>query len=105
MRIKRLQKILREKQSFPYLITDLNNIRYLTGYSGSNAFLVIDDKRSYFISDSRYEEYVKSILPMNFEFILQTGGTAEALKVYFGKSLKKIMFVESERFLLRFCHA
>jgi len=100
MRISRLKKILSEKQAFPYLITDLNNIKYLTGYSGTNAYLVIDEKLSYFISDSRYEEYVKSILPKNSEFILQAGSTADALKVCFGKMLKKNMFVESHNMTL-----
>lgn len=100
MRVKRLQKMLGENQRFPYLITDLNNIRYLTGYSGSNAYLVIDEKLSYFISDSRYEEYVKSILPVNFEFILQTGSTADALNVCCKKISKKTMFVESHNLTL-----
>jgi len=100
MRVKRLKKILGEKQNFPYLITDLNNIKYLTGYSGSNAYLVIDEKTSYFISDSRYEEYVKSILPKNFEFILQSGSTLDALKICFGKLNKKNMFVESHSMTL-----
>ncbi len=100
MRVKRLKKILSEKLGFPYLITDLNNIKYLTGYSGSNAYLIIDEKISYFISDSRYEEYVKSILPKNFEFILQTGSTLDALKVFFGKLNKKILFVESHSMTL-----
>lgn len=100
MRIKKLKQILAEKQSFPYLITDLNNIKYLTGYSGSNAYLVIDEKTSYFISDSRYEEYVKSLLPKNFEFILQTGSTSDALKECFSRIKKKSMFVESHSMTL-----
>ena len=100
MRVKRLKKILSEKQSYPYLISDLNNIRYLTGFSGSNAYLVIDEKTSYFISDSRYEEYVKSILPKGFEFILQIGSTTDALKICFSKMLKKNLHVESHTMTL-----
>jgi len=100
MRVNRLKKILTEKKSYPYLITDLNNIKYLTGFSGSNAYLVIDEKKSWFISDSRYEEYVKSILPKNIEFILQTGSTADALKSCLRKAMKKNMFVESHNMTL-----
>ena len=51
MRIKKFKKLLRERELFPCLVTDLNDIKYLTGYSGSNAALLIDDKRSFFISD------------------------------------------------------
>jgi len=100
MRIKRLKKILGEKMSFPLLVTDLNNIRYLTGFSGSNAYLVIDEKDSFFISDSRYEEHVKSILPKNFQFILQSGSTTEAVKVCIAKLAKKELFVESHNMTL-----
>jgi len=100
MRINRLKKILNRKESFPYLVTDLNNIKYLTGFSGSNAYLVVDQKISYFISDSRYEEYIKSILPKNFEFILQNGPTSDALRVCFNKIHKKSLFVESHNMTL-----
>ncbi len=39
-----------------YLETYLPNIRYLTGFSGSNAFLFIGKDFSLFVSDPRYEE-------------------------------------------------
>ncbi len=100
MRVKQLKKILTGKLSFPYLITDLNNIKYLTGFSGSNAYLVIEEKKSYFISDSRYEEYVKSLLPENIEFILQEGSTVDALKICLSKIGKKNLYVESHSMTL-----
>lgn len=100
MRVKRLKKILSEKNGFPYLITDLNNIKYLTGFAGSNACVIIDESRSYFISDSRYEEYVRSLLPENIEFILQTGSTSDAVKAALSKILKKNLFVESHNMTL-----
>ncbi len=100
MRVKRLKKNLGQKDCFPYLITDLNNIRYLTGFSGSNACIVIDEKISYIISDSRYEEYIVSILPKNFEFVLQNGPVSDALKICLGKSGKKSLFVESHNMTL-----
>jgi len=42
-----------------YLEVYLPNIRYLTGFSGSNAFLFVGDSLSLFVSDSRYEEQSK----------------------------------------------
>ncbi len=42
-----------------YLETYLPNIRYLTGFSGSNAFLFIGKDFSLFVSDPRYEEQSK----------------------------------------------
>ncbi len=102
MRIKKLKKLLKGMELFPYLITDLNNIKYLTGYAGSNAFLLIDEEESFFISDSRYEEYVKSILPKGFTFFLQEGSAANAIKVCRDVVQKKQIFVESHSITLSF---
>ncbi len=42
-----------------YLEVNLSNIRYLTGFSGSNAYLFIGDSLSLFVSDPRYDEQSK----------------------------------------------
>ncbi len=70
-RISKLKAILKRERKLPYLISSLTNIRYLTGFSGSYAALVVDDPKCYFISDSRYQEYAESILSRPFEFVLQ----------------------------------
>ncbi len=95
MRIKKLKRLLAKNDMFPYLITDLYNIRYLTGYSGTNAYLIIDEKKSFFISDSRYEEYAKSLLPGSIDFVLQDGGILDAMKACFGKMGCTRLFIES----------
>ena len=95
MRTGRLKKILGGKGHFPYLITDLYNIKYLTGFSGSNATIVADDKKFYFITDSRYEEYVKAILPKNYKFILQSGSTSDAVRMCMSETGKNRLFLES----------
>lgn len=84
MRLKKLKNLLKERGHLPCLITDLNDIRYLTGYSGSSAALIISEKKSFFISDSRYEEYAKSILPAGYTFFLQRENMATAVKECFG---------------------
>ena len=71
MRLRKLKRKLKAENKFPYLISDLNNIKYLTGFSGTYATVVVDEKKSYFISDSRYEEYARSIIPSSMKFILQ----------------------------------
>ncbi|ANI92507.1 M24 family metallopeptidase [Dietzia timorensis] len=50
------------------LITDLNNVRYLTGFSGSagTAFLATDGQ-TFFATDSRYAEQVKTELDPGVE--------------------------------------
>jgi Xaa-Pro aminopeptidase len=52
-----LRNMLRERDLDALLITDLHNIRYLTGFTGSNAALLIhaeDDERTVFCTDGRY---------------------------------------------------
>ncbi|MBI4686758.1 MAG: aminopeptidase P family protein [Nitrospirae bacterium] len=41
------------------LITDLNNLRYITGFTGSSGFLIITKGAPVFVTDSRYEEQSK----------------------------------------------
>ena len=49
-----LRAILAERQLDALIVTSLPNIRYLTGFSGSNALLVVTQADADFFSDSRY---------------------------------------------------
>lgn len=94
MRLKKLARILNKNQTLPYLITDLVNIRYLTRYDGTYAYLVVCSGRSYFISDSRYEEYARSILPKSVEFVLQKEDFLATLKEVLKKTGARRLFIE-----------
>jgi Xaa-Pro aminopeptidase len=59
---KRLQKLYekaREAGVDGFLVTNLPNIRYLCGYSGSNGMLLVTRHGSYFYTDFRYQEQVR----------------------------------------------
>lgn len=45
------------------LITRLPNVRYLTGFTGSNAQLLITETEGVFLTDSRYEEQARREVP------------------------------------------
>ncbi|MDY6935412.1 MAG: Xaa-Pro peptidase family protein [Spirochaetota bacterium] len=94
MRLKSLRKKLSRMNKFPYLISNLKNIFYLTGFEGSYGHLVIDRERSFFISDSRYREYAKEIIPESIEFILQKRNIIEALKNIFNTINKDRVYIE-----------
>ncbi|HEY8373842.1 MAG TPA: Xaa-Pro peptidase family protein [Pseudonocardiaceae bacterium] len=56
-----LRELLREQELDALLVTDLLNIRYLTGFTGSNAALLVhaadepgDERRTVFCTDGRY---------------------------------------------------
>ena len=80
MRINKLRKKLSENGLFPFLVSDLKSIRYLTGFSGSYAYILVCEDKTFFISDSRYEEYARSILPPSVEFRLQKTDIYDSIK-------------------------
>jgi Xaa-Pro aminopeptidase len=59
-RIAALRTTMRGKKIDAFLTSHLPNVRYLTGFSGSNALLLVTDSRSVFLSDFRYKEQVAS---------------------------------------------
>lgn len=60
-RISRLQEQVEPDQYF--YITDLINIRYLTGFTGSNAALLLGTDKAVLATDSRYEIQVQNQVP------------------------------------------
>jgi len=53
-RIKRVGESLSANNAEALLVTDLANVRYLTGFSGSNGQVLITESSAVFMSDSRY---------------------------------------------------
>ena len=60
-RINRLQLQIKPGQYF--YVTDLINIRYLTGFTGSNAALLVSDSNAMLATDSRYEIQAATQVP------------------------------------------
>ncbi|MBD3218961.1 MAG: M24 family metallopeptidase [candidate division Zixibacteria bacterium] len=57
--LKRLQQLVKKENLDCLLVTDVTNIRYLTGYSGSSAKLLVFPTQTYFFTDFRYKDQVK----------------------------------------------
>ncbi len=79
-RLQKLSEILREKACGSFLITDLKNIRYLTGFTGSSAYLLVMDDRFVFITDSRYQLQAKQEVDPACEIIIHKKGLVHELK-------------------------
>jgi len=58
-RLARLREKLRAKGLDALLVTSLPNIRYLTGFTGSNALVVVLPRKAYFLTDQRYRQQSK----------------------------------------------
>lgn len=59
-RVRRCQQQLKDQKIEAMLITNLTNIYYLTGFSGTAATVFISQNRCIFITDSRYTLIAKS---------------------------------------------
>jgi Xaa-Pro aminopeptidase len=67
-RADRLVKLLRERELDSLLVTDLVNVRYLTGFTGTSAACVVTPDERLFFTDFRYVEQAREQVP-DFERI------------------------------------
>ncbi len=54
-RISALKKLLKNQNLDAMIVSRNAHVRYLTGYTGSNGLLVVDQNRAHFFTDSRYD--------------------------------------------------
>lgn len=93
VRVNKIQKKIKQESLDAFLVTTLTNVRYLSGYSGSNGLLLITPAKSFFLTDFRYWEQAKK----------QVKGS----KIIFGErdlfdDLPKLDVVKSKRIKLGF---
>ncbi len=94
MRLNKLRKALGRKDRFPYFVSNLTNIYYLTGFEGTYANILIDEDKTYFITDSRYTEYATSLLPDSIEIHQQETSLNSTLKELLKNKHKRRLYVE-----------
>jgi Xaa-Pro aminopeptidase len=58
-RIEKLKNIILKSNVDCLIVSDINNIRYLSGFTGSEGWMVISSDKSYLAVDFRYKEQVK----------------------------------------------
>ncbi len=79
-RLSKAQSILTSLGFDGYLITFLPHIRYLTGFSGSNALLYCTQGRWYFFTDGRYQAQSKAEVK-GCKVIITRRGSIEELQI------------------------
>ncbi|NOX20731.1 MAG: aminopeptidase P family protein [Nitrospirae bacterium] len=87
-----IKEALKRKRLKALLVTNIKNIRYLSGFTGSTALLLITQKRDFFITDFRYKE--QSLREVRgFEIIIPKGKPLTVVKkILKGLDIKKIGF-------------
>ncbi len=78
------------------LVTKLSNIRYLSGFTGTNGYLLIGQRRSWFLTDSRYKLQARAEVKSGKSgfrvCILKSKPFDEILKILTAEGLKKLGF-------------
>jgi len=59
-RIERLKSIMKDNDYNAFYTSNITNVRYLSGFTGSSGFLLITDNDDHFFSDGRYTEQSKN---------------------------------------------
>jgi len=90
VRIKKIQQYIKKHKINAVLITNPINIHYLSGFTGTNGWLLISLKKAVLITDFRYLISAKKQLPKGVDIYDQKKGFEKLLNRY-----KTITFEES----------
>lgn len=86
MKLNELKEIVKTSPNDAVLLTGLenqkasNNLKYITGYSGSFGLALVGENYQYFISDFRYIDQVKAEVP-DFTFVEIDGSINDTLNI------------------------
>ncbi len=80
---EKLEKILNELNIDGVFLTDLYNLRYFTGFTGTTGVALATRKGNFFFSDFRYRTQAeKEVSPMGFEFVEVSRGSLQKVGEY-----------------------
>ncbi|GER93651.1 aminopeptidase P family protein [hot springs metagenome] len=91
-RKKQIQQIIGLKRLDGLLVTNITNIRYLTGFTGSSGFVIITRNRGIFFTDFRYREQSEKEVK-GFEIGIEKGKRIRLIRSFVKKAgIKKLGF-------------
>lgn len=72
--LKKFSRLLESIGCDAYLVVDRSDMRYLTGISCRDAWLLVTPRRTYYLTDGRYLEEIRQMLPSGFSVRKISGG-------------------------------
>jgi Xaa-Pro aminopeptidase len=94
-RLTKLMEYIKRKRVDSFLVTDINNVRYLTGFSGSSGLILITRKETFFVTDFRYKEQAEKEVK-GWDIIIGKGDVIKTIKGLSKKTaIKKLGFESS----------
>lgn len=94
LRLKNIRRAISRIKLDGLLVTDIHNVRYLTGFSGSSGCAFITVKDHFFITDFRYREQSENEV-MGWEVLIEKGDRIELIKDISKKNGIKYLGFES----------
>jgi Xaa-Pro aminopeptidase len=95
-----VREIMKKKKIDGFLVSDITNIRYLSGFSGSSGFLFITGKEQFFTTDFRYKEQSEQEVK-GWDIVIEKGSRIETIKNLFKKTgMRKLWFESSASYTL-----
>jgi Xaa-Pro aminopeptidase len=78
-RLTLFKESLKRKKIDAFLVSEIHNIRYLTGFTGSSALLLITENKNIFLTDFRYQEQAEKEI-YGWDIHIAKGGMIKAVK-------------------------
>ncbi|QLB52833.1 aminopeptidase P family protein [Streptococcus sanguinis] len=90
-RVEKFEAALAQTECDAVLVTNLKNIYYLTGFSGTEATVFISKTRRIFLTDARYTLIAKGVV-QGFDIVETRDAIGEIVKIIADDKLQKIGF-------------
>jgi Xaa-Pro aminopeptidase len=78
-RLERLFKSLHEQDADKFIITNIFNVRYLSGFSGSTAAMLVDREHAILVTDFRYKEQAEAEVSRGIEVRVESSDALTAI--------------------------
>jgi Xaa-Pro aminopeptidase len=92
--VAKIRKSITRKGIDGFFVTDIHNVRYLTGFSGSSGFLLITLKEIFFVTDFRYKEQAEGEVK-GWDIIVGKGDMIKTIKKLSKKTGIRTLGLES----------
>jgi Xaa-Pro aminopeptidase len=94
-RLKNVRRSIKKKERDGFLVTNMCNVRYLSGFSGSSGFLFITGKDNIFVTDFRYKEQSEKEVK-GWDLIIEMGNRIKTIRALTKKNgIRKLGFESS----------
>jgi len=90
-RVEKFEVALKQTECDAVLVTNLKNIYYLTGFSGTEATVFISDNRRIFLTDSRYTLIAKGVVK-DFDIVETRDALSEIAKIIANDKIDEIKY-------------